>query len=427
MNLAELCKNEIGFLRKSPTFAMSLGAKELFHSNFLKFLLETDDQALKSTQNNLKKLFFKESIPKHVLVLREKNNFDLIIVDLDAINDNKTKVETIFVEMKLKSTPNKEQLEKYNEKIQEKSISYIVDDFDAIDGDIKSINIKHNSVSYSYYDEDKKKKLIASTTKKYLLSVSDLNDKSDWDFISWQQIAESIQISNDENTTKIVLDYKKSLESVIKILNNAQLLVDRFVGGKINYKAYIEEIDNSWFKKLRLHDLLCKFTSHSLIIKLQENLQINMTDNKFSLDFVNGYTNQTGMINFFIKLKEHEVSKILNLIKKQDVKKKTTISFGVQIQGGDYRHFIDCNNGTDEIRKSIITPLEPINSGFNWINEFERTNKDNNLKKYGRYNFRYTSKNIDFNFEILKSNLEKSINTFIGTGYNQFIKAIQYV
>jgi hypothetical protein len=73
---------------------------------------------------------------------------------------------------------------------------------------------------------------------------------------------------------------------------------------------------------------------------------------------------------------------ILDLINKQDAKNKTNISFGVQIQGISYRHFIDCNHGTEDIRKAIINPLESINSGFNWINEFERTKKDKNLKKY---------------------------------------------
>lgn len=46
MSLASSSSSEIQLLCKSAAFAMSLGAKELFHTNFLAFLLGSDDPTL---------------------------------------------------------------------------------------------------------------------------------------------------------------------------------------------------------------------------------------------------------------------------------------------------------------------------------------------------------------------------------------------
>lgn len=50
MSLASSSSSEIKLLGRSAAFAMSLGAKELFHTNFLAFLLESDDPALVQVQ-----------------------------------------------------------------------------------------------------------------------------------------------------------------------------------------------------------------------------------------------------------------------------------------------------------------------------------------------------------------------------------------
>lgn len=85
MSLASLSGSEIQLLNTSAAFAMSLGAKELFHTNFLAFLLESDDPALVPIQLAIRKALGFTPIPGAVpkcAVWREKNNLDLVVVEL---------------------------------------------------------------------------------------------------------------------------------------------------------------------------------------------------------------------------------------------------------------------------------------------------------------------------------------------------------
>src|SRR3569832_1459585 len=72
-------------LAQRATFAMSLGAKELFHTNFLAFLLESCDDQLAELQKALRDVL---GLPVQAgeitarAVWRERHNLDLIVVPL---------------------------------------------------------------------------------------------------------------------------------------------------------------------------------------------------------------------------------------------------------------------------------------------------------------------------------------------------------
>ena len=148
-------------LEKNPIYAMSLSSKELFHSNFLSWLLTFEQYS--DYIPNLKNFFSIEDGDEIFYVYREKYNFDLLIVygkfeqeltkkiksvfsynesvvldkdkdeDQDCFTDTKFSKEEInlvkenikfvVVENKLKAIPTKEQLEEYTNKIEaEKNI-----------------------------------------------------------------------------------------------------------------------------------------------------------------------------------------------------------------------------------------------------------------------------------------------------------------
>lgn len=101
MNKQEILKT-INDLSDNAMFAMSLTSKELFNSNIWAWMLRKYPD-----------IFTTVFYPKYdgkgkIEVFREKYNFDLLI----KIDD-----EYIIIENKFKSVPNKEQLEKYYEKI----------------------------------------------------------------------------------------------------------------------------------------------------------------------------------------------------------------------------------------------------------------------------------------------------------------------
>src|ERR1700676_1892052 len=96
---------EVDILRSSPLFQLSLGSKELFHSNFLAWLFETYPQESgRALSRFLKK---DEGSAVMLPVLREQKNRDLTI--------NFKNGQQLVIENKVKSLPYIEQLELYSE------------------------------------------------------------------------------------------------------------------------------------------------------------------------------------------------------------------------------------------------------------------------------------------------------------------------
>ncbi len=105
-NLDPSLKASIETLRGNPIFRLSLGSKELFHSNFWAYLLTDFGAPLPAVR-----AFFGIPADVSVSVLREKNNFDLLISW--NVGD---KYFCLIIENKVKSLPNATQLKKYAEK-----------------------------------------------------------------------------------------------------------------------------------------------------------------------------------------------------------------------------------------------------------------------------------------------------------------------
>lgn len=105
-------------LKNNPVFAMSLGSKELFHSNFLEWLLT--DETLKDKTNGLRDLLIGSSKQKIFHVYREKYNFDLLIANGEETEDEPKNKEINYtvIENKFKSIPRIDQLREYSQKIQ---------------------------------------------------------------------------------------------------------------------------------------------------------------------------------------------------------------------------------------------------------------------------------------------------------------------
>ena len=133
-------KEIIDRLKKNPVYSMSLGGKELFHSNMLAWLLMRDGN------KQIKNFFGIEENEVVLNVFRERKNLDLIIVyanktvignieqktgkeefddpDSYLLGDESRKKHSCFdklkfiiIENKFKSIPEKTQLEEYSKKL----------------------------------------------------------------------------------------------------------------------------------------------------------------------------------------------------------------------------------------------------------------------------------------------------------------------
>src|SRR5690606_14227209 len=97
----------IEYLEKSPLFNLSLSSKELFHSNFIAWIVDlykNEFSVILSQRLGLKITEIKK-------IERETKNIDLSI---HYKNENEDRL--IVIENKVKSLPDKKQLEKYQEK-----------------------------------------------------------------------------------------------------------------------------------------------------------------------------------------------------------------------------------------------------------------------------------------------------------------------
>lgn len=86
--LTDDCKDALDDLSKSPSFAMSRGSKELFHTNFIAFILDMDpgsmqgedQEVIRTTRSRLLRVLFGDPAPGKVLAWREKSSLDLVVV-----------------------------------------------------------------------------------------------------------------------------------------------------------------------------------------------------------------------------------------------------------------------------------------------------------------------------------------------------------
>lgn len=148
--LLDRCQVHVVTLRRSAMFAMSRGAKELFHTNFLAFVLELDvasldeaDQtAVAQAQKALLTRLFGAPAPDKVVAWREVRRLDLVLaaqpetdprgkhrlnrraaLDGQPARSSKTAAplpdglgaSVVIIEAKLKAVPDAEQLQRYDQ------------------------------------------------------------------------------------------------------------------------------------------------------------------------------------------------------------------------------------------------------------------------------------------------------------------------
>ena len=116
-----------------PIFKMSLGSKELFHSNFLEFLWDTDKKSFIQLLNNLcNESFLQSKEAEKYILSREKENFDLCVYHEEWVGKKGHKLTKprvkydLIIENKVKSIPDKSQLDGYQRKIEKHNAKFLL-------------------------------------------------------------------------------------------------------------------------------------------------------------------------------------------------------------------------------------------------------------------------------------------------------------
>ena len=320
-------------IEKSPMFQLSLGSKELFHTNFLYWLSKAEPNAFWSIMGSFG---IKADDKGSLVVKREWEHFDLSIVH-ETVKKKKGKdvkiVDNIVavIENKVKSIPRIKQLEEYNDKIE-------------------TVN----------KDNECKKILLA------LIDPGFDHNEEGWSCFTYEKyrgfIEDCLTIIENDYDRCIFEDYYNMIDTLISFK-------DEWLREDFSSMKYMDIIEHSSVKDyidLRINDLRHK----TIFSKMFSSLEVNLIDDKLEpgigttedifknnnipLTIGYGMTNATGLIEAKVKINADYL-------------------LGIQVQGNQYRHLIEFSNSScvkEFIRKELQDKF-----GQNHREEFDISNK----------------------------------------------------
>ena len=300
-------------LKQSPVFNMSLGSKELFHSNFIAWMI--DAEAIDSKDFLIHLLPEPESrqIPsRHIKsVDREVRNFDIRVWFNDGHN--------ILFENKLKSIPYKEQLEKYSQSLCKEK-----------DTDIsKTICILLSLTEPDFF-----------TNGVYIYNL-----RIKWLYISYEQlksVLENSKVLGPPYHQELIRDYCEFI-GILSQLKKACISSWHQIPTLLEY----QNPDYKLLQKFRLHDIYEKWRM-SEIRKRIEDQSIG------DVDFEVGYTNGNGLLHIAPARHEYRRDYFLS----------------VQVQGNQLRQVLQINKIKDnDNHYDIFKKADDLLTQGKWFRE----------------------------------------------------------
>lgn len=275
-------ENDIKKLSDSLIYKMSLGSKELYHSNIWAWLIEQDINFIHAFIDDIdKELIFQ-------YVSREEGNRDITIC---FQYPNKTQ-KCYVIENKLKSIPYYDQLEKYTNKLGDKFISGVLTG-------LKKPNIVDDNGNV------------------------DINGKK-WKFISYSEISSRIKEILEKSEVEMIISHK---DIILDYLSNNEI-VERLVNSNIVDNSF-KQVYNSELNKLGLSDLINKNIGSLLVSYVKTRLKEDKIDIP---DFYisEGFNNKKVTLDFKISNWKENVEKNIPYY-----------NIGIQIEGYQYRRMVN--------------------------------------------------------------------------------------
>ena len=307
--LKELYK-ELEELYKNPMFRISLGSKELFHSNFLAFLWDYDEQAFLNMIYHLlpedKKINVSELLGKEGLTIyREKENLDLCICHTE---NNKDCID-IIIENKVKSIPYIEQLDEYRQTA------------------AKHQNKDSTAVTY-----------ILLTLAKVFPNKEAI--AKDWNIITYDQLVKALtQYYHKNNIEPRLQQYVADYTDFIYKLSALQI-VDKFNDEPFHNPAIIEA-----YHKTKLSDLYLKQRGSYFICLLLNKITEAQKNNRLGkIEVKWGAKSQASGKNVVDNSKNAIIYLASGMNRGKSTitihiyPKQCTSSYALQIEGNQYRH-----------------------------------------------------------------------------------------
>lgn len=346
-------------LHNMAIFRLSLGSKELFHSNFLEYLWDCDKESFKEIIRNLCGDNQVLTADQKYFISREKENFDVCIYHTSNNEEDGKAVYDVIIENKVKSIPYKEQLEEYVKKVaqkQESQPAYILLSLskyfpDKGDNDVIDVSV-----------EIKDKKHIPPTVL------------GKWKIISYSQLKGEIEKHDMLIKQAYVKDYCSFIETLDKL---GEAALENIENDCLFPAASVEA-----YKKKRLHDLFIKMRCSWFAATLKQRLKIK----GIPVRIVSKYEERLpGCVNLNVAMNQGN-GQIAAWICDRNMN-----TFEIVVQGDQYRHGINQigikKSKSKEIENDYYQVKENDRASFkhfvlNWL-----YGRLENLQDVNAYNF----------------------------------------
>ena len=289
-------------LKNNPIFSMSLGSKELFHSNFLEYLWNVNQEALINVINeNVKKEFHLPYPLNHNQEYefgREIENFDICIFH----KEEGKKVYDLVIENKVKSIPYKEQLEEYVKKAK----------------DSKCCRFILLTLSDDFPDKDNVKP---------------------WEIVGYNEIKESISKyykSENDKHLHYIKDYCDFVEHLVQ-------LKDIILPKNNEESTLFESKSIEDLKSVRLHDLYIKLRCSMFALNLKNELKKNGIPAVVIDKYSNRKIKEEGkrVVNLNIAINQGVGQIAAWICDGEGPGNEKSNTYEIVIQGNQYRHGIN--------------------------------------------------------------------------------------
>ena len=335
-------------------FHLSLGSKELFHSNFLELLWKQDKEAFLSMINSLLPEDKRIDVPslldvKSLTLEREKEHFDVCIYH----KIGNSIIYDFIIENKVKSIPYKEQLDKYKDAITKKIGS----------------RRKEELRKEPFY-------ILLSLSTQFA-QRSKIED-SGWYVISYGELAEHIMPYYCGENLVYIHDYIEFIRDLNKL--------EKYITINQNDPNLKEHL-----KKIRMYDLYCKLSGSMCVQYLYDKLS-KKQDLGYNI-LVCGEIKRDRYIEHPTIFLDSAIASTKETILTATIvnpNKRKSIMFEIQIEGKEYKHMYnekDCAKDLERNEKidknhGIIQNLDEFSRQFVGCSDIEDISGNVNYGKY---------------------------------------------
>ena len=373
-------KTRIEFLKNSLLFQMSLGSRELYHSNVWAWLIENDPDFVKVFFPN-----FQKEVYTVLGVSRECKHRDIIIWLQKTGYKGKKEKYFYVIENKIKSLQQEDQLKNYTENLWESTL---------LQGTITGIenNLEKDRISF----ENK-------STKEQVV----------WEFVGYATISKRIKELAQSSTSKVIKLNLSQIKEYCDIINTLYDILNEALSQNKDFVWYWGNSDNftKELRDLRIVDMYIKLQGSRFIhyIKSREELFKKLCPIGFRFEVGQSFHNGKATIDVrFTNWKDKHCD---------------YLTIGVQIEGGQYRLLVQ-KNGKHR-GKEIFEEFKEtwFDANFNYLQKECRTifgEKKTSMRKLfdsygegsGDYIFVYQYYNLtkeNSRYEILLEEIQKDL------------------